>query len=57
MNRIIKAGIDAIAHLIINETMDPKGISKSIILTCPITGWGFEIGLCDSGVVIRLGCD
>ena len=30
-NRIIIAGIDANAHFIKKETIDPKGISKSII--------------------------
>ena len=32
-NKIIRAGIDAIDHLINNERIEPKGISKSIILT------------------------
>tara|TARA_B100000131_G_C17852747_1_gene506652 strand:+ start:105 stop:266 length:162 start_codon:yes stop_codon:yes gene_type:complete len=33
INRIINAGTDAIAHLIINFTIDIKGISKFMILT------------------------
>ena len=38
MNKMMKAGIDAIAHLTMKETIDPNGISKSMIFTCPMTG-------------------
>ena len=33
MDRIINAGMDANTHLIIKVTMEPKGMSKSVILT------------------------
>jgi hypothetical protein len=31
--KIMKAGIEAMAHLTMNETMEPNGISKSTTFT------------------------
>jgi len=39
MDKIINAGMDANTHLIIKDTMEPNGISKSTILTgCVLCG-------------------
>ena len=48
-NKIINAGIDAIAHLTINLTIEPNGILISSI----VTGWNcVELPLCvDTSIV------
>jgi hypothetical protein len=49
--RIIIAGREAIAHLIIKVTIDPKGICTSVMMTCPL------VSLTNGGIEVDVGIE